>query len=94
MFTWKEMQNPTPFNDFKPLKTADLECFHCHKITRIPMVNVESKEAAHWREKYELLMGQLNSAIQDCRMLHGDDPMRIFFVKRMKEIRDEFSSGT
>ena len=91
MFNWHKINNPTPFNDFKPLKIADVECFHCHKTTRLPMVTIEQQETDYWRVRYESLIGQLNSSLKDCQMLHGDDPMRIFFEKRMKEIRDEFS---
>jgi hypothetical protein len=89
MFTWEKINNPTPFNDFKPLKIAETTCYHCNRATSHAIVTTEQKEAAYWRLRYEALIGQLNSSLEDCRMLHGDDPIRIFFEKRLEKVRDE-----
>lgn len=90
-FTWRDLQSPTPFNP-SPMRTADFWCYHCHRITRVPVHTIESREASMWRERYETLMSSLNTALSECRVLHGDDPMRIFMEQRLLKIREEMNN--
>jgi hypothetical protein len=90
MIRFIDIDPSTPFRP-EPIKTAEFECFHCRDKTVISVRTIESKESEYWREKYQTLMGSLNQALSDCNMLHGDDPMRIFFVNRLIEIREKIS---
>lgn len=92
MIKFLNVEPGSPLNFFKPLRVIEAQCYHCQRTTIVPLVDVESEEGRYWREKYEHLFASLNSALQDCRMLHGDDPIRIFLDKRLQDIRNKQST--
>ena len=89
MIKFTKIKPGDPLNDYQTMKTAMFECYHCHSTTVVPVHNIEQAEANYWRLRYEMLLGSLNGALEDCRMLHGDDPIRIFIEKRLKKIREQ-----
>ena len=87
--TWKPLSAPNYF-DPRPTAKVEVKCFHCGLVTVSPLLHVLSEEAKYWQQRYDSLLGQLNGAIQQSRMIHGDDPIRQYFVRSLLKIRKQF----
>ena len=87
--TWRPLSASNYF-DPRPMATIEARCFHCGLATITPLLHVQSEEAKYWQQRYDGLLGQLNGAIQQSHMIHGDDPIRQDFVRSLLKIRKQF----
>ncbi len=87
-FNWVGNDSVPPFN---PIQTLDVSCYHCGRTTRLPAPAIVDADRDMWRERYESLMGALNQAVADCRLRHGDDPMRQDFAAWLLKVRKKYN---
>ncbi len=58
----------------EPMRTLEVQCFHCHRYTRFLPESVIDAETEMWRSSYHALIGFINDEVEKYHAKHGLTP--------------------